>query len=122
MTASEIDRLAQSVIDEDDFDVAVAFLQFSGTQKKHAVWFTLKMMEHCRRADQANYISHLLAEFVPEGTPSGMTWALHRYEFKMYRRLKVRRGVDKCLRRYISLSAEGRGLLRSIGRGGLLDV
>jgi len=121
MDASEIARLAGLVLKEGDFDVAVAFLRFPKTQRKEVVWFLLKLMLGCRRADQANYISYLLAEFVPAGTPTGMNWALRKYEFRMYQRLGLRRGVDRCLRRYVSLSAEGRELLRSPGNGGLLN-
>jgi hypothetical protein len=74
------------------------------------------------RADQASFASYLISEFVPDGVSPGSIKLLRRHEFKMYRRLGLRRGVEKCLRRYLSLSSEGRALLRSLGDGGLLDA
>jgi hypothetical protein len=61
---------------------------------------------------QAVFVSYLANEFLPEGTPPGTVWLLRRYEYRMYQRLKLRQGVDLCLRRYLALSSEGRALVR----------
>jgi len=121
MTVPEVNRLAQTVIDEDRFDIAVDFLRCSKTPIGGAVWFLFKLMRGSK-AYQAGFISYLVNEFAPAETPPRTVESLRRREFQMYRRLGLRHGVEKCLRRYISLSSEGRELLKSLGRNGrLLD-
>jgi hypothetical protein len=120
MNVSEVNQFAHRVIMEDDVPLAVEFLTSPQTQRANAIWFVYQLMQWCS-AHQAVFVSHLANEFLPEGTPTGTVWLLRRYEFKMYRRLKNRHGVDQCLRRYLSMSPERRALLRSLGNGGLFD-
>jgi hypothetical protein len=121
MTVTEVNQLAKRVVDEYRFDIAVRFLQSPTTPIGQAVWILYKISKLCQ-TDQASVVSHLISEFVPEATSPNAVRSLRRYEFQMYRRLGLRHGVEKCLRRYISLSSEGRELLKSLGRNGrLLD-
>lgn len=121
MTVTEVNQLAKRVVEGYRFDIAMEFLQSPTTPTGQAVWILYKISKLCR-ADQAGVVSHLISEFVPEATSPNAVRSLRRYEFQMYRRLGLRHGVEKCLRRYISLSSEGRELLKSLGRNGrLLD-
>ncbi len=121
MDVSEINRIAYIVISENDFDLAMDFLRSTETRPQHSIWLLYKLSQCCH-ADQAAWVSYLIAEFVPAETSPDVGKFLRRYEFKMFRRLKLRRGIERSLRHYLSLSPEGRALLRSLGNGGLLET
>jgi hypothetical protein len=120
MNSGDVNQIAYRVISENDVDLAMDFLKSPETRPQHSVWLLYKLSQCCH-ADQAAWVGYLVDEFAPEGTTPGIGKFLRRYEFRMYRRLKLRRGMEKSLRRYVSLSPEGRALLRSLGNGGLLE-
>ena len=120
MTVSNVNQIAYRVISENNVDLAMDFLRSPETQPQHSVWLLYRLMQCCH-ADQAAWVSYLITEFAPAETSPGVGKFLRRYEFKMFRRLKLHQGIERSLRRYLSQSPEGQALLRSLGNGRLLE-